>query len=125
MRYLSAVPGVLALGVLLGAGMQDKPKSIKEVMALHKESAKGAKDSLLDKILGGKSAEGDVKKLLEAYEVMAGQKAPQGDEKSWKDKTEALVAAAKGVSEKKEGGVDKLKAASNCKACHSVHKPAK
>jgi hypothetical protein len=120
MRHGVVLSGVVALGVLIGAAPQDAPKAIKDVMAAHK-----GKDSLLEKIKGGKGSDDEHKKLLGLYEALAKFKPPQGDEKSWKDKTEALVSAAKEVSEKKAGAVDKLKTASDCKACHSVHKPAK
>ena len=49
-------------------------------------------------------------------------RSPKGDDASWTAKTTALAAAAHEVAEKKAGAVDKLKAASDCKACHSVHK---
>ena len=119
MRYAAGVAGALAVAFLLGAAVQDKPKSIKEVMAQHK------KDQLLDKVKGGKGTDDDAKKLVTFYEALVTFKAPQGDEKSWKDKTEALLAAAKEVAEKKAGAADKLKTASDCKACHSVHRPPK
>lgn len=123
MLHRTILPSALALGVLIGAAPQgdkqaDKPKAIKDVMALHK-----GKDSFLSKVTGAKSTEDENKKLLAFYEVLATLKPPQGEEKSWKDKTDALVAAAKEVIEKKEGAVDKLKKATNCKACHDVHKP--
>ena len=120
MAYRAMVPALLSLGLLLGAAAQDSPKTVKEVMAVgHK-----GKDSLLTKVLGGKSTDDENKKLVAYYEVLAAiAKPPQGDEKSWKDKTTALLGAAKEVAEKKAGAVDKLKAASDCKACHSLHKP--
>ena len=120
MRHVGGAAAALAVAVLLGASAQDKPKSIKEVMVAHK-----GKDSLIEKIKGGKGTDDDAKKLVGMYEALVTFKAPQGDEKGWKDKTEALLAAAKEVAEKKAGAVDKLKTASDCKACHSVHKPAK
>jgi hypothetical protein len=92
-------------------------KDIKEVMALHK-----GKDSFLANILAGKGSDDDLKKLVSAYEVMAAQKPSKGDEASWKTLTAALLTAAKDAAAKKEGALDKLKAASNCKACHDVHK---
>ena len=116
MRYLSGVGAVLALGALLGAA-QDKPKDIKEVMVAHK-----GKDSLIEKIKAGKASDDDKKKLLSLYEALGAFKPPKGDDKSWKDKTEALVSAAKDLVDKKDGALDKLKTASDCKACHSVHK---
>jgi cytochrome c556 len=122
--HRTVLPAALALGVLVGAAPEqgdkqaDKPKAIKDVMALHK-----GKESFLSKVTGGKGTEEDHKKLLSFYEVLATLKPPQGEEKSWKEKTDALIAAAKEVVEKKEGALDKLKKASDCKACHSVHKP--
>ena len=108
---------MLALGVLLGA-TQDKPKDIKEVMAV----AHKGKESIVEKIKAGSASDDDKKKLVGLYEALSGFKPPKGDEKSWKDKTDALLAAAKEVADKKDGAVDKLKKASDCKACHSVHK---
>lgn len=92
-------------------------KDIKEVMALHK-----GKDSFLANILAGKGSDDDLKKLVSAYEVLAAQKPPKGDEANWKTLTTALLASAKDAAAKKEGALDKLKAASNCKACHDAHK---
>jgi hypothetical protein len=92
--------------------------NVKEVMALHK-----GKESFLSTILAGKGSDDDLKKLVTAYEVMAAQKPPTGDEASWKTLTTALLAAAKEAQGKKEGALDKLKAATNCKACHEHHKP--
>src|SRR6185436_4850347 len=93
-------------------------KDIKEVMALHK-----GKESFLANILAGKGSDDDLKKLVTAYEVMAAQKPPKGDEASWKTLTSAALASAKDAAAKKEGALDKLKAATNCKACHDAHKP--
>lgn len=92
--------------------------SVKDVMALHK-----GKESFLAGILAGKGSDDDLKKLVSAYEVMAAQKPPTGDEASWKTLTAAALAAAKDAQAKKEGALDKLKAATNCKACHEHHKP--
>jgi len=117
MTYRVVLPGVLALGVLMGAAFQDK--TAKEVMTA---SNKG-KDSLWAKVTGGKGTDDDAKKLADLYEALSKAKAPQGDEKSWMSKTSALAAAAKDLAEKKPGAMEKLKAAGECKACHSVHKP--
>jgi hypothetical protein len=92
-------------------------KDIKEVMALHK-----GKESFLANVLAGKGSEDDLKKLVSAYEFIATQKPPKGDEAGWKTLTAALVTAAKDAAAKKEGALDKLKAATNCKACHDAHR---
>jgi hypothetical protein len=92
--------------------------SVKDVMALHK-----GKESFLANILAGKGSDDDHKKLVSAYEVMSAQKPPTGDEAHWKTLNTALLAAAKEVQGKKEGAIEKLKAATNCKACHEMHRP--
>jgi len=119
MIYRVAVPAVLALAVLVvgAATPQDAPKSMKDMMAMHKGN-----DSLLNKVTSGKGTDEDHKKLLVAYEWLATQKPSKGDEASWKAKTAALVSAAKDLVDKKAGAADALKKASDCKACHSVHK---
>ena len=94
--------------------------SVKDVMALHK-----GKESFLANVLAGKGSDDDLKKLVSAYEVLAAQKPPTGDEGSWKNLTGALLTAAKDAQAKKEGAIEKLKAASNCKACHDPHRPKK
>lgn len=78
-------------------------------------------DGLLNKVLDGKSTKADREKLLKLYEALAMDKPPKGSAASWKTKTSALVAAAKAVVADPKATA-KLMAASNCKACHSVHK---
>jgi hypothetical protein len=118
MVYRAVIPALLIAGALMGAA-QDKPKSIKDVMAAHK------KDALLDKIKTDKASDEEKKHLVELYEYLATQKPSMGDEASWKEKTGAMVSAAKEIAEKKAGAMDNLKKATNCKACHDVHKPKK
>jgi hypothetical protein len=110
-----AVVAVLALAASL-----TQAKSIKDVMESHK-----GKESMVSKIVAGKGSDEDHKKLLGLYEFLATQKPPMGDEASWKEKTSALISVTKDVVAKKEGALDALKKASDCKACHSVHKPKK
>ena len=112
------IKGAVVAVVLCVAGAQ--AKSIKDVMAAHK-----GKESMVANIIAGKGTDEDHKKLLGLYEFLATQKPPQGDEASWKSKTEALVAVAKDVVAKKEGATAALKKASDCKSCHDVHKPKK
>ena len=120
MAKLSIVAGLLSLVVLLGAAPQEF-KSIKEAMSTtHK-----GKESMVNKIREGKGSDEEHKKALAVWEYISTQKPPQGDEASWKAKTTALIAAAKELVEKKPGALEKVKATSDCKACHSIHKPAK
>ena len=60
------------------------------------------------------------KEVLAKYAAwMAAYKPPKGDAQSWKKKTGAVVAAIKANDQAA------LKKASNCKACHNVHKKKK
>ena len=119
-KFIGKVKEFKAAAAPAPAAAPDKFTNIKEVMALHK-----GKESFLANILAGKGSDDDLKKLVSAYEVMAAQKPPKGDEASWKTLTTAALAAAKDAAGKKEGALEKLKAATNCKACHEPHKPAK
>lgn len=119
MVHRAIVPAMLSLAVLLVAAAQDKPKSIKDVM----NSTHKGKDSMVSKVAAGKGSDDDHKKLLELYEFMATQKPEKGDEASWKSKTTTLVTVSKDLVDKKAGAADAFKKASDCKGCHSVHKP--
>jgi hypothetical protein len=105
------------------AAAEGPPKySIAQVMqTAHKPPEKG-KPSLLITVLKGKASKPEKEKLLELYTALGQNKPPKGDPKSWKEKTDALVSAAKGVLADEAGVVDKLKKATVCMACHDVHK---
>ena len=60
------------------------------------------------------------KDVLAKYAAwLAAYNPPKGDAQSWKKKTGAVVAAIKANDQ------EALKKASNCKACHNVHKKKK
>jgi hypothetical protein len=109
--------GFAGLG-LLSAG-DDKPKfTIKEVMA----KAHKGKPALCGKVAGGKASKEEKEELVQYYIALTKNKPPKGDAGSWKEKTEALVAAAKACLADEKDGPAKLQKAVNCKGCHEVHK---
>ncbi len=121
---------VLAVGVFWAAavvaaeGKKDpaagKPKyDNKEVM---KQAHKGDV-SLYKKVEKGTSTAADHAKLVELYKALAANKPPKGDQKSWDEKTTALVKAAEGLQKGTPNAKAQLKTAANCKACHTAHKP--
>lgn len=112
--------GAALVGACLQAGAQDKPKyTVKEVMqALHKGD-----DALAKKVTQGEGTQDDFKKLVVYYVALPLNDAPKGDAASWKEKTAALLLAAQALEGGKAGALDQYKAAVNCKACHSIHKP--
>lgn len=118
---------LMVIGLLAGAGWQvasaeetdekgEPQHTIKEVMKL------AHKDGLLKKVLDGKGRHKDAMELIDYYASLADNPPPRGDAESWKAKTDALIIAAARVSVRRKDGIAKLKAASNCMACHEVHK---
>ena len=111
----------LVLGLASLRADDDSPKlSIKEVM----KQAHG-QISLANKVIAGKGTKEDKEKLVELYTALAANKPTQGDQELWKEKTTAMVDAAKAVEEGKEGATKDLKKAVDCASCHKVFKPKK
>jgi hypothetical protein len=75
-------------------------------------------------VLDGKASDDEKKTLLSLYEDLGKNKPPMGDEGAWKKKTDAIVKAAKAVSEGDKAAIKTLNTATNCKSCHDVFKPA-
>jgi len=92
--------------------------TLKDIM---KQGHKGD-TSLLKKVETGAATDQEKQSLLDMYKAMPTLEPPMGDAESWKMKCQALIDAMQGVVDKKETGLSDLKTATNCKACHSVHK---
>ena len=108
---------MFALALLLDNSVSggDKDKvTIKQVM--QKCMAKGG---LCGKVAGGEANAEEKKQLVEYFTALSKLTPPKGEEASWKEKTSALLDAAK----KDDGAA--LKKAANCQACHSEHKGKK
>ena len=86
--------------------------TIKEVM----QKSFKQEGNLKDLILEGKATAEQKAQFIDYVENLAQFKPRKGDAASWKEKTGALIAAAKGTD------LPDLEKATNCKACHSVHK---
>jgi hypothetical protein len=105
---------IIALDSNSQGGDKKDPVTIKVIMR------KGLdKGGLLEKVLKKTASDDEKKQFVELIEALAATKCPRGDEDSWKEKTTALLAAAKGDD------LAALSKASNCKACHSEHKVKK
>jgi hypothetical protein len=114
---LAACLGLTGLLVQVARG-DDKPKhTIAEVM---KKAHGGSK--LANKVADGKASKEDKEQLLELYKALAENKPKKGDDKSWKEKTEALVTAAQSALKGEADAGEKLTKAKDCKTCHMVHK---
>ena len=93
------------------AKVEPKKDEKKEGPDISEVMKKGFKGELVKDLAKNKAT------LEKYFQVLVKFKPSKGDADSWKTKTEALVAALK------SGKQEDLNKASNCKACHSVHKP--
>ena len=113
----SFVVGFAWVAFAVTTGAQEKEKvAIKEVMKV------AMKGGLCAKVAKGEASEEEKKKLAGLFAALHENKPPKGEQSSWDEKTNALVAAANDVLAGKEGASEKLRAAANCMACHSAHK---
>jgi cytochrome c peroxidase len=126
-RNLSLLAGAtLAIALFSPVTFADSKdeETIKEVMKKYHKAPQG-QDHIAKKASMGKASPEEMKDLVAAYTKMAATHPPKGDEASWKEKNTKLVAAAKALQKGDANGVELFKDASNCKACHSVHRPEK
>lgn len=117
--FLLAAVCIAAPGQLIGANPAPAPEpenSIKDVMK------KAHKDGLLKKILDGKGEDADKKMLLNLYIDMLESKPAKGEQAEWLMLAGKSVVAAGKVVVGRDGSIEELKTATNCKACHDVFK---
>ena len=115
MRKLGILLGILALG----AGFQQKGNAT--IKAIMERSHKG-RDNIASEVRNGRGTEEDVKKLLAEYKLIAAQKPVLGDAKSWKSRTDAVMAALNDLIAKKPGAVDRVHSTTECRGCHEAHR---
>lgn len=108
--------GFALAGFVTAASAVDPKYTIGEVMKEH------GKMGIVAKLRANKATKEDKEKLVEMYIALGENDPPKGDKESWKQKCDALVAAAKAVAKGEAKAMDKLNKAINCKACHDVHK---
>jgi len=99
----------------------DDHEIIEKVM---KEGLKGD-TSLCAKVVGGTATDEEIKTLTELVQTMKGTEAPKGDQAEYDTKVGALIAAIEAIQggNKSPEAIEAWKKASNCKGCHSAHKP--
>ena len=100
----------------------DEKNPIKKAMQYAHKAPQGEK-KIGDKIGEGTATEAEVKATLDAYKAMENCKPARGEQAAFKEKVAKLIGATEEVLAKKDGAAANYKAAVNCKACHSEHKP--
>lgn len=110
---VASLIGALSLAFVLSTDVIGGAKakySIKEVMK------KAHNSKLFVKVADGKASEAEKTELIELYTALAANTPPKGDAAGWKEKTTALLNAAK------SGDGAAIKKAATCGACHSIYK---
>jgi len=115
LQVLSIFAALAAFASFASAKKSDQHEIFEEIM---KKGFKGTKEkpAPLKKVIDGTATAEEKTKLAEYVKKLVTLKPPEGDAASWKEKTQALNAAMV------KNDLKALKAASNCKACHKVHK---
>ncbi len=92
------------------------------VIAAMRRVFTGQDPPLVVKAAAGDASEVEKQRLLKVLTGLADTQPDHGSLDSWKAKTGALVAAAQDLIDGKEGAGQRLRAASNCRACHQAHR---
>ncbi len=107
----------VAWQVAVAADQEVKPKhTIKEVMV------NAHKDGLLKKVLAEQASQEEKLVLLDHYVSLVECVPAKGEITSWHNLAGKLALASAKVAVGREGALPELKAASNCAACHDLHK---
>jgi len=114
------IPSALIVAASLVFAADDNP--VKKAMQYAHKAPKG-EQKIGEKIVEGTATEAEVKATLEAYKAMLDCKPARGEQAAFKEKVAKLIGATEEVLAKKDGAAANYKAAVDCKACHSEHKP--
>ena len=119
-RILVSVAVAVAAVVAGCSTYSSKPQYTTE--QIMEQGFKG-KESPAARVGRGEGTAADFQLLAELTASLPLNAPPKGDAASWKEKSSALAKAGKDLAAGKAGALEAWKAASNCKACHSAHKP--
>jgi hypothetical protein len=120
MRLVSsiAIVAILLLGFSHANSFNAEKKTIKEVM----KAGMAGNTSLLKKVLSGDASSEEKMKLLDLLIDLVENDAPKGDETEWKMMAGMSMLTAAKVVAGREGAIDELKKATDCKSCHDKFK---
>ena len=114
MRFVAAaVLASLALVVAMNTEYQAGEKAKHTIAEVMKVAMKGG---LCKKVAEGKASDAEKKQLVELFESLTKNTPPMGDAKAWKERTTALLEAAK------KGDGKALGKNANCASCHKMFK---
>lgn len=121
----STLISCLALGLavaVVSSVAEEKSNPTKEFMKKYHKAPQGT-DPVMKRAAMGKATPAELKELAAGYKAMTTAKPPRGEMASWKEKTSKAAAAAEALVKGDPDALERFKNATNCKACHSEHKP--
>ena len=120
------VVGLAMLALLVSGGSSafraddDRGERGEGIERIMKRAFRGD-DSLVKRAAAGNVSKDEKQRLLDLMIALSQTRPPHGPMDSWKEKTAALVDAAKDLVDGVDGAGDRLSSAMACKACHRVH----
>jgi cytochrome c553 len=117
-RVLTVALAVVCVGGFAWANVFAEKKTIKEVM----KAGFAGDSSLCKKVVSGEANDEEKKKFLDLLIDLVENEPPKGDGTEWKMQSGTAMLAAAKVVTGREGSLEQLKAATNCKACHDKFK---
>lgn len=112
---------IIALAVFSSASVFAS-EVIEDAMKKYHKAPKG-QDPVCKVVANGQGSTAQIAELLTAYQAMCKENPPRGDKEAWVKKCQAVIASLKKIQGGDAAGAEEFKKATNCKACHSEHKP--
>jgi hypothetical protein len=112
-RLIAAALAIVGLVFMLDSNIYGGREAV-SISVIMKKAMKGG--GLIGKVDKGTATPEEKKEFIALLTDLAAHKPPKGDETSWREKTKALLEAAKADN------VKALNKAADCKGCHSMHK---
>jgi hypothetical protein len=121
--FIISLSLLVVFGVTAAVVADENHEIIEKVM---KEGMKGD-DSPASKVIDGAASDEEINSLASLIGTMKGTEAPKGDQADYTKKVYALIAAIDTIAggDKSPKAVEAFDEASNCKSCHTDHKPKK
>jgi cytochrome c553 len=110
---------VLLTLTLVGAAQEEEVAGVDSIKVI---MSKAHKEPLLLKVYSGKADQADKLQLVALYTALAKNRPPRGEIKDWKDRTEAMLKAAKDVAAGVKDAEKRLRQVTNCRSCHEAFK---
>jgi hypothetical protein len=115
--FLAAVIATLSLVLVLGTNDAQEKKAKHTIPEVMKQAHKSG---LWKKVATGKASDAEKEQLVELYTSLSQNEPPKGEHKAWKERTEAMLAAAKLSAKGDDKGGKALLSLVNCGMCHKM-----